>query len=227
MMTASMGSGIITGKTGKYKMFLVGGTAVMAASYVYFSMMTIDWEIWQISIGMVFLGLGLGQLMQTLTIAAQNSVGPRDIGVATSSATFFRQMGGTLGVAVFISLLFSALSDKTTWIAEQIGAALKANPGLLELPENQILVDAGPNGLGELVNTDSSFLNTISAEIALPIQQAFVESSTVVFASAAVIIAVAFVLTLFVKEIPLRDKAGFAAAVDDDAAADAKLSSIH
>jgi hypothetical protein len=175
---------------------------------------------------MVFLGLGLGQLMQTLTIAAQNSVGPRDIGVATSSATFFRQMGGTLGVAVFISLLFAALSEKATWIAEQIAAALKANPALLSLPENQILTEAGPGGLGELVNTDSSFLNTISPEIAHPIQQAFIESSTVVFSSAAAIIAVAFVLTFFVKEIPLRDKAGFAAAADDEAA-EAKLSSMH
>lgn len=226
MMTASMGSGIITGKTGKYKGFLIGGTGLMAASYVYFSMMTLEWEIWQISIGMVFLGLGLGQLMQTLTIAAQNSVGPRDIGVATSSATFFRQMGGTLGVAVFISLLFAALSEKAAWIAEQIAAALKANPALLSLPENQILTEAGPGGLGELVNTDSSFLNTISPEIAHPIQQAFIESSTVVFSSAAAIIAVAFVLTFFVKEIPLRDKAGFAAAADDEAA-EAKLSSMH
>ena len=61
--------------------------------------------------GMVFLGLGLGQCMQPLTIIVQNAVPPREIGVATSSATFFRQLGGTLGVAVFLSLLFSTLGD--------------------------------------------------------------------------------------------------------------------
>lgn len=222
MMTASMGSGIITGRTGKYKVFLVCGTAVMAAAYTYFSFITVDWEIWQISLGMVFLGLGLGQLMQTLTIAAQNSVEARDIGVATSSATFFRQIGGTLGVAVFLSLLFTVLSDKAAWIGEEIKRVVTANPDLLKLSENEILQNAGPEGLGELVNTDSSFLQTISPEIALPIQQAFVESGAVVFASAAVIIAIAFVLSLFVKEVPLRDKAGFAAAADD-----AKAASMH
>ena len=61
--------------------------------------------------GMLFLGLGLGQCMQPLTIIVQNAVPPSEIGVATSSATFFRQLGGTLGVAVFLSLLFSTLGD--------------------------------------------------------------------------------------------------------------------
>jgi len=222
MMTASMGSGIITGKTGKYKMFLVAGTGLMASAYAYFAFITVDWEIWQISIGMVFLGLGLGQLMQTLTIAAQNSVEARDIGVATSSATFFRQMGGTLGVAVFRSILFAVLSDKAQWIGEEIKKVITANPALLQEPQNAILQNAGPGGLGELVNTDSSFLQVISPEIALPIQTAFVQSGAIVFGSAAVVVAVAFVLTLFVKEIPLRDKAGFAAAADD-----AKTASMH
>lgn len=222
MMTASMGSGIITGRTGKYKMFLVAGTGLMASAYAYFAFITVDWQIWQISIGMVFLGLGLGQLMQTLTIAAQNSVEARDIGVATSSATFFRQMGGTLGVAVFLSILFAVLSDKAQWIGEEIKKVITANPALLQEPQNAILQNAGPGGLGELVNTDSSFLQVISPEIALPIQTAFVQSGSVVFASAAVVVAVAFVLTLFVKEIPLRDKAGFAAAADD-----AKSASMH
>lgn len=222
MMTASMGSGIITGRTGKYKVFLVAGTGLMASAYAYFAFITVDWQIWQISIGMVFLGLGLGQLMQTLTIAAQNSVEARDIGVATSSATFFRQMGGTLGVAVFLSILFAVLSDKAQWIGEEIKKIITANPALLQEPQNAILQNAGPGGLGELVNTDSSFLQVISPEIALPIQTAFVQSGSVVFASAAVVVAVAFVLTLFVKEIPLRDKAGFAAAADD-----AKTAGMH
>ena len=58
---------------------------------------------------MFVVGLGLGQLMQTLTLAVQAAVSPRDIGVATSSATFFRQIGGTLGTAIMLSLLFSVL----------------------------------------------------------------------------------------------------------------------
>jgi EmrB/QacA subfamily drug resistance transporter len=219
MMTASMGSGIITGRTGKYKIFMIGGTAMMAGSYLYFAQMTADWEIWQISIGMVTMGLGLGQLMQTLTIAAQNAVSANDIGVATSSSTFFRQMGGTLGVAVFISMLFAVLSDKGKWIGEQIAAAIKANPALLAEDRNAIIRDAGPAGLGELVNSDSSFLQVISPEIARPILVSFTEAADVVFLSAAIVVSVAFVVALFNKEIPLRTKSGVAAKAEENAAA--------
>ncbi|MEY4986107.1 MAG: hypothetical protein RLZZ359_993 [Actinomycetota bacterium] len=219
MMTASMGSGIITGRTGKYKIFMVMGTAFMAGSYFYFAQMTADWQIWQISIGMVTMGLGLGQLMQTLTIAAQNAVSANDIGVATSSSTFFRQMGGTLGVAVFISMLFAVLQEKGAWIGEQIAAAIKANPALLAEPRNAIIRDAGPAGLGELVNSDSSFLQVISPEIAQPILVAFTEAADVVFMSAAIVVSLAFVVALFNKEIPLRTQSGVAAKAEENAAA--------
>jgi EmrB/QacA subfamily drug resistance transporter len=223
MMTASMTSGIITGKTGKYKLFMIFGTFLMAASYLYFAQMTYDWEIWQISIGMVFLGLGLGQLMQTLTIAAQNSVGAKDIGVATSSSTFFRQMGGTAGVAVFLSILFSTLADKGSWIGEQIKAAITANPALMTQSQNKVLGEAGPGGLSALVAKDSSFLQTISPEISKPILQAFTEAGNVVFWSAAGVITVAFVLSFFVKEIPLRKTSGVAAKAEEEA----KMAAMH
>jgi MFS family permease len=224
MMTASLTSGILTGKTGKYKHFLVLGTAFMAVAYLYLAQMTVEWQLWQISIGMVLLGLGLGQLMQTLTVAAQNSVDARNIGVATSSATFFRQMGGTLGVAIFLSVLFATLADRAKWIGAEIAKVITANPGLLVLPENAVLKDGVD--LADLVATDSSFLQTISPEIAHPIQQAFTEAGDVVFMSAAAVIAVAFILTFFVKEIPLRDKSGVEAAAED-AANEAKMASMH
>jgi EmrB/QacA subfamily drug resistance transporter len=223
LMTASMSSGIITGKTGKYKIFMVVGTAMMTVSYIYLAQMTYDWEIWQISIGMVVMGLGLGQLMQTLTIAAQNSVEPRDIGVATSSATFFRQIGGTTGVAVMLSLLFASLSERGAWIGEEIKKVVTANPALLTQPENAILQQAGTSGIAELVNKDSSFLQTISPEIANPILIAFTQAGTTVFLAAAAVTAVGFVLSLFVKEVPLRDVSGVAAKAEEEA----KLAAMH
>jgi EmrB/QacA subfamily drug resistance transporter len=223
LMTASMSSGIITGKTGKYKIFMVVGTAMMTVSYIYLAQMTYDWEIWQISIGMVVMGLGLGQLMQTLTIAAQNSVEPRDIGVATSSATFFRQIGGTTGVAVMLSLLFASLSERGAWIGEEIKKAVTLNPALLTQPENAILQQAGTSGIAELVNKDSSFLQTISPEIANPILIAFTQAGTTVFLAAAAVTAVGFVLSLFVKEVPLRDVSGVAAKAEEEA----KLAAMH
>jgi MFS family permease len=228
MMTASIISGQITARTGKYKYFMIFGTGFMALSYAYLGQMTFDWQIWQISIGMVFLGLGLGQLMQTLTIASQNSVEARDIGVATSSSTFFRQMGGTIGVAVFLSILFSTLAEKGAWIGAEIAKVVTANPALMALPQNAILKDAGTSGLGDLVTADSSFLQVISPEISHPILVAFTESSVTVFNTAAIVVFIAFVLSFFVKEIPLRMKSGVQAAAEDAAAREeAKLSSMH
>jgi hypothetical protein len=155
---------------------------------------------------MVIMGLGLGQMMQTLTIASQNAVEAKDIGVATSASTFFRQMGGTLGVAVFLSILFNSLADKGSEIGAKIQAAISAKPGLLDLPGNEVF--ASGEDLGELVQSDSSFLNTASPELADPIKQAFAESTAGVFVSATVVVITAFVLSLFIKEVALRTKSG-------------------
>ena len=81
----------------------------MSLGFFWFTNLSYDKPYWFMMIGMLLVGLGLGQLMQTLTIASQNSVGPRDIGVATSASTFFRQIGGTLGTAVLFSVLFSRI----------------------------------------------------------------------------------------------------------------------
>ncbi|MFP7761988.1 MDR family MFS transporter [Marisediminicola sp. LYQ85] len=93
LMISSIVSGQIISRTGKYKPFPIIGTGLMAAGFFYFTFATYDKPVWFLMGGMLLVGLGLGQLMQTLTIAIQNAVGPRDIGVATSSSTFFRQIG--------------------------------------------------------------------------------------------------------------------------------------
>ena len=206
LMASTIISGQITGKTGKYKIFMVLGTALMGVSYLYLSTLVYTWEIWQISIGMVFMGLGLGQMMQTLTIASQNAVEAKDIGVATSSATFFRQMGGTLGVAVFLSILFNSLADKGAEIGAKIGAAIQANPALLSDPRNAAFAQG--KDIAALVQSDSSFLKNASPELANPIKQAFAESASSVFLSATFVVVVAFAISLFIKEIALRTKSG-------------------
>jgi hypothetical protein len=96
-------------------------------------------------------------------------------------------------------------------------------PELLQLPENAILQQAGPEGITKLVAEDSSFLQTISPEISKPILIAFTESGVSVFAAAAAVIAVGFVLSFFVKEVPLRKMSGVAAMAEEDA----KLASTH
>jgi EmrB/QacA subfamily drug resistance transporter len=206
LMTASIVSGRITSKTGKYKIFMIVGTALMALSYIYLSTLTYEWAIWQISIGMVVMGLGLGQMMQTLTIASQNAVEAKDIGVATSSSTFFRQMGGTLGVAVFLSILFNNLADKAPQMGAAIKQAIANNPGLAMLERNKEFFQA--KNPAALIQNDSSFLKRISPELANPIKEAFAQSATSVFFSACLVVLGAFILSWFIKELALRTKSG-------------------
>lgn len=216
LMTSTIVSGRITSKTGKYKIFMVLGTALMATSYLYLSTLVYTWQVWQISIGMVVMGLGLGQMMQTLTVASQNAVEAKDIGVATSSSTFFRQMGGTLGVAVFLSILFNSLADKGAVIGAKIQAAIQANPSLLADPRNSAFTKG--TDLGSMIQSDSSFLKTASPELANPIKQAFAESAGTVFIAATVVVVVAFALSWFVKELELRTKSGVQEKADAAAA---------
>jgi EmrB/QacA subfamily drug resistance transporter len=109
LMIAAIGSGQILSKTGHYRIFPVTGTLTIAGGYLVLTFLTVDKPLWFLMIAMFLIGLGLGQLMQTLTIASQNSVDATQMGVATSASTFFRQIGGTLGVAILLSVLFSVL----------------------------------------------------------------------------------------------------------------------
>ena len=215
MMTATIVSGQITSRTGKYKPFMVIGPSLLAIGYVYLTSFNADTEFWQASIGMVLIGLGLGQLMQTLTLAAQNAVPASDIGVATASTTFFRQMGGTLGVAVFISILFNNLADtipaafKRPEIADGIKDALQ-DPKVLGDPNNGEFLKSLQSGdmatLAGKLNTDSSFLNDLDPRLARPFLVGFADAGVTVFASAAVVVAIAIVIAVFTKAPPLREK---------------------
>ena len=221
MMVATTVSGQITSKTGKYKIFMVIGTGMLMLGYATLFNYHYDTPLWAMSISMVIIGMGLGQLMQTLTLAAQNAVEPRDIGVATSSTMFFRQMGGTLGVAVFISLLFNNLPDR---IADAFKSTAYGNPfkakvgeimaqfseGKLPATDPNVVfiqsLQADPAAIGDKLNGDSSFLSTIDPILARPFLVGFADSSIAVFVIAAAVVAVAFVLSFFLKAAPLREK---------------------
>ena len=232
MMTASIVSGQITGKTGKYKIFMITGTGMLMIGYISLFGYQYQTPIWMMSISMVLIGMGLGQLMQTLTLAAQNAVSPKDIGVATSSSMFFRQMGGTLGVAVFISILFNRLPDA---IRESLANKPIQN-GILDaatdttLPKDQQMMAQGlkmaiedPSLLDKMGSNadlakDSSFLNDLDDRLAAPFKFGFASASVTVFVCAAAVVAVAFAMSFFIKAAPLREKS---------AAAEAAASSAH
>ena len=129
LMIASLASGQITARTGKYRIFPVLGTLFTAVGFFSLTLIRYETPLWQIFVGMFVLGLGLGQLMQPLTLASQNSVDPHEMGVASSAATFFRQIGGTLGTAVMLSVLFSMLPANVLHATEDkanLSAALDA-----------------------------------------------------------------------------------------------------
>ncbi|WP_246247256.1 MDR family MFS transporter [Aquiluna borgnonia] len=226
MMTATITAGRITSKTGKYRIFFNTGTATLFTGYTFMVLvLAADTPLWLLAIGMVLIGLGLGQLMQTTMVASQNAVEAKDIGVATSSATFFRQMGGTFGVAIFMSILFSQVVDKITQAFQdtEVQAGLAealangnvtsdpANAGILEV------LNSGPSGANG-ITSDSSFLIGADERLTLPFRIGFVESSLTVFMLAASFIAVAFVISWFIKEIPLRQKSASQEAAEAAAA---------
>ncbi|MDT0234326.1 MDR family MFS transporter [Curtobacterium sp. BRB10] len=146
LMISSIASGQIISRTGNYQVFPITGTAFTAVGFTVLTFLTADRPLWFLMLGMFGIGLGLGQLMQTLTLAAQNSVSPRDIGVATSAATFFRQIGGTMGTAVLLSVLFtlmptniSAAMQNESDLKSALNAAM--TPSVANASKNQGVMD--------------------------------------------------------------------------------------
>jgi EmrB/QacA subfamily drug resistance transporter len=236
LMISSIASGQLIARTGKYKIFPILGTAFMSLGFLVFTTIKADTNYWILAGGMLLVGLGLGQMMQTLTIASQNAVGPRDIGVATSSSTFFRQIGGTLGVAVVFSVVFSTIGDKiSAAFSSPAGvAAIKAasTPSIAGAKNNAAIMKTiydpllaalasgkkpGGSATGSL-DGDTSFLNSASHVLKEPFLTGFSEAMVVGFWVSLAVVAVAFVLTFFLKATPLRAKSAIQEVADQDEA---------
>ena len=145
LMISSIASGQIVSRTGKYRIFPVTGTAFISAGFFWLTTVTVDKPLWYLMIGMFLVGLGLGQMMQSLTLAAQGSVQPNQMGVATSTTTFFRQIGGTLGTAILLSVLFSSLPGSIATATEDkanLTPALDAalTPAVATAPANRAIM---------------------------------------------------------------------------------------
>ncbi|HEY0805176.1 MAG TPA: MFS transporter, partial [Pseudonocardiaceae bacterium] len=209
LMGASVVSGQITSRTGRYKIFPIIGAAFIVGGSLLFTTIGVHTPIVQVMAYMLAIGAGVGLSMQTLTLAAQNAGPMEDMGVSTASATFFRQIGGTLGVAVFLSILFSTVGGK---IGTAISSAMRGgpftqalnDPTVLKNPVNQpVLNILHGTGTGSLLQ-NSSFLQRIDPRLAEPFLQGFASSIDLVFWVVAGVGVLAFLTTLFIKEIPLR-----------------------
>jgi EmrB/QacA subfamily drug resistance transporter len=114
MMVGIIGTSIVSGRmisrVGRYKWFTVAGTAVMAAGLLLFTRLEVNTALWQADVYMLTIGIGLGLAMQPLILAVQNSLSMRDMGAGTSAATFFRSLGGSVGVAALGAVLSNQLA---------------------------------------------------------------------------------------------------------------------
>lgn len=187
IMFGSQLAGLTTKLTGRYKILPVIGTFIIAVGAALYGQVHYDSPLWQPLVYGGVIGFGLGCCMQTLIIAAQNA-GPRsDMGVSTASATFFRQMGGTLGVAVFLTILFNLLPHR---IIDAFGGALPAGFDAAQLSTMQ---------------SNTSGIAALPDELRVPILIGFTDAMHGVFYAAAGVALLACLVLMFMKEIPLQD----------------------
>ncbi len=224
IMVASIVAGQTTARTGRYKLFPVGGTVLMGVGALLFSRLDPSTPMTRFFTYSVVFGLGLGFVMQPLVLAVQNAVPAKDMGVATSSSLFFRQMGGTLGTAVFLSVLFSTVGDN---IATAFRAAAKtpaflaavADPTVAANPVNAAVIGMLKGGPAPSLD-DSSFINALDPRLAQPFLVGFAQSVDKVLLLAAIVMVAGIVLTLLVPELPLRTVSGIQSRQADERADD-------
>ena len=207
-MAGSVISGQTISRTGRYRIFPIIGTALMVVGLFLFSLVGADTPLWKTALIMPIVGLGLGGNMQPIILAIQNAVSPREIGVATSSVTFFRQMGGTLGTAVFLSVLLTTLPGK---IADAFGAVQNTPQfaaALAAHPDQAATLQAASQGNADL--NDTSFISRLAPVIAHPFKVGFADSMSIVFLMGAAIMVIGLVVVFFLPEIPLADRSASA-----------------
>lgn len=206
MVVASAVCGQITTKTGKYKGFALVGTITMGAGMYLLSFMNTDTTTLTVVINMIITGLGLGMAMPIFTLTVQNAVDTKLLGVATSSSQLFRTLGGTIGVSVMSTILSHTLISKMTAnkdAADGLQDIPAADATLLkELNDPQILLD--PGKLEQMRSRLSEGVQPMFDQLVLFMREALSGALSSVFLTGAVILIAGFILTWFIKAIPLR-----------------------
>ncbi|MYQ50392.1 MULTISPECIES: MDR family MFS transporter [unclassified Streptomyces] len=189
LLAASVFSGNVVSKTGHYRLFPVAGSLVMAAGLFLLSRMGPDSGVWRESLFMLVLGIGIGLSMQVLTIAVQNTVDYSDLGTATSGVTFFRTLGSSFGTAVFGTIYANALRPNLT---QGIERAVRAGGDPATLP-----------GASE----SPQAVHALPAAQTAPLAQAYADTLHTVFLWTVPVALLGFVVSLFLKQVRLRDSA--------------------
>ena len=206
MMIASLSSGQFTMRTGRYKILPVAGSILMVIGMFLMTQIGADTPLWRADIFMMVFGLGLGLNMQSIVLAMQNAVDPRDMGVATSAVTFFRQVGGTLGTAVFLSILFTHAASNIPHEYGKARTTAAFQQAAANHPDQVKLLSGGAS-----IN-DTSFVQHLDKALAHPYLVGFSDAMDSVFLVGAFVLIAGVILSLLMKEVPLRMMSGQQAA---------------
>ena len=183
IFSTSVTSGQLISRTGRYRIYPIIGAVVLVVSLLLLSTLSVDTPFWQVALYEFLFGAGLGFTMQTVLTAVQNAVEFRDLGTATSSVTFFRQMGGSVGAAVFGAVLSSRLAHYLTEALAQAGIR---------------------SGAGEVNANDVQAIQHLAEPVRGVVLGAFAKALDNVFLVGVPFIVAAFVVALFLREAPLR-----------------------
>ena len=183
LLSMSILSGRLISRIGRYKPFPIIGTFLATIGLLLLATIDVTTPYWRIAVAMLILGAGLGNVMQVLIIAVQNSVHPRDIGVATSGSTFVRSIGGTFGTAIFGAVMTAQL---TAHIKELLPPDIAA----------KVDIDQITGAMSQIAQ--------LPAELKQVVLTAFSDSLATVFLTAGLISAAGFVLSLFLPDSRLQ-----------------------
>ncbi|MEV0781708.1 MFS transporter [Streptomyces sp. NPDC050423] len=194
-------SGQIITKTGRWKAWLVSGGFLLTAGLGMLGTIRYDTTYWHIAVYMFVMGLGIGMMMQNLVLATQNQVDPKDLGSASSVVTFFRSLGGAIGV----SALGAVMANRVTHYVKD---------GLTDLGPQGASMDTGGGGIPDL--------DKLPGPVRTVVEAAYGHGVGDVFLYAAPAALLAFVITIFIKEVALRTNAANDAPARPEAAAAAE-----
>ncbi|MFF4224648.1 MDR family MFS transporter [Streptomyces abikoensis] len=195
LFVSSTVSGQIITKTGRWKAWLLTGGVLLTAGLGLLGTMRYDTPYWHLAVYMVLMGLGIGMMMQNLVLAAQNQVEPKDLGAASSVVTFFRSLGGAVGVSALGAVLASRVPDYV-------------KDGLTALgPKAAAAMGHGGTGGGGIPD-----LKSLPAPLRTVMESAYGHGIADVFLYAAPCALIAFIVTLFIKEVALKGTPGAASA---------------
>ncbi|MGW4492648.1 MFS transporter [Streptomyces sp. NPDC004376] len=202
LFISSTVSGQFITRTGRWKAWLVSGGVLVTAGLLLLGGIRYDTDYWKMAIFMALLGLGIGMMMQNLVLATQNQVSPADLGSASSTVTFFRSLGGAVGVsalgAVMAHRITHYVKDGISALSPKYQAALAGSGSTDTIPD----------------------MNKLPAPLRTLMESAYGHGIADVFFIAGLLAAVAFLITLFIKEVPLRTKGALAQSTESEAPID-------